>query len=125
MSKRWEKLRPEIDEAIRAGLTAYEFRELHNIKMHEWSAMKPKGFHWRSIQSKLNITPKPNPEIKPEKPKIKLSFYDQRLIQLSLDLHKSLCNNGHTPKVHEIIDELYDLNQFILRRGLKDETDCM
>lgn len=53
--KRWENMRKDIDEAIRAGLTAKEFMELNDISRDQWYRMKPKGFKWHKIQTELNI----------------------------------------------------------------------
>jgi len=53
--KRWLELRNDIDEAIRAGLTAREFMELNDISRDQWYRMKPIGFKWHKIQTELNI----------------------------------------------------------------------
>jgi hypothetical protein len=57
--QKWSLLRNEVDEAIRAGLTAKEFMELHDISRDQWYKMKPKGFKWHRIQTELKVKRKP------------------------------------------------------------------
>lgn len=66
LEKRWISLRPEIDEAIRAGLTAQDFWELNDISRDQWYRMKPAGFKWNQIQKELKIKRKTRNKSKPE-----------------------------------------------------------
>lgn len=59
LERKWQSMRKEVDEAIRAGLTANEFMELQGISRDQWYRMKPKGFRWATIQKELKIERKP------------------------------------------------------------------
>lgn len=59
LEKKWDAMRDDVDEAIRAGYTAKEFMELNDISRDQWYAMKPPGFKWHKIQAELKIKRRP------------------------------------------------------------------